>query len=110
MKATLKGFVRNVTPVIIVTPTTSGSSPFSKQSIILFIPGFVNEFQEKVGQDETWEIQLINSAITKHNLLDQNLEQKKVECTIYLNSKSNNSTGEERFNINARLADLKVLD
>lgn len=104
MKIQLKGIVRTVTPVL----TISGSSgkTTTKQSLIITVPGYTDSFGEKKSRDENWEIELFNDGITKHKLLERNLQGKKVIVDGFLNSRTY-TNGEEKFAIQLRLADIK---
>lgn len=104
-KIQLKGIVKHVSSV-----ETVGDKGTQKQSIGLFVPGYVDEFGDKKGQDEEWEIDLFNEKITSVGL-NNNLIDKKAIVTVYVNSRRvKNRDNEDIFIINANLGDIKLLE
>ncbi|MES2810036.1 MAG: hypothetical protein V4619_15500 [Bacteroidota bacterium] len=106
MKITIKGFVKAVTPVL---SKTSGDKTYRTQNLIITVPGYRNEFQEQVGKDEDWGVEVFGDNIEKHKLLDQNLTGKKVEVNAYLNSRTYKKDGTDAYQLQLRIADYKIL-
>ncbi|WP_353183542.1 hypothetical protein [Parapedobacter lycopersici] len=104
-KIILKGIVKRVLPVEFYGNDRSGR----RQSVILFVPGYVDQFGEKKGQDEEWQLDLYNDKIEKMSL-NTNLHEKKVEATVYLNSKKfqRKDDGSDMWAISANLHELKL--
>jgi len=107
MKITIKGFVQAVTPVL---TKLNGNTTFRIQSLIIMIPGYQNEFGEKVGKDETWQVDITNDQIEKHNLSAKNIDGKKIEVNAYLNSRTYKKDGADAYALQIRLADYKLLN
>lgn len=105
-KIQLKAIVKRVTPVSSRSGKDNRTNSF--QGLIVTVPGFVDSFGEKKGKDEDWEIQLINDAITKHDLLSKNLQGKKVVVEAYLNSNAFIHNGEQKYALNLNLASIDV--
>lgn len=81
-KVTLKGIIKAVLPV----ETYGDNNQGRRQSIILFVPGYVDEFGDKRGRDEAWSIETFNDGIEKHGL--SNIQQgSRAEVEFYINSR-----------------------
>lgn len=107
MKIQIKGFVKSVGPVI--SKTAADRSKFHyEQSILILIPGYVDQFGDKKGEDEIWEFKIFNDAIDKHNL-HATIEGRKAVVDGYLNSRAFKKNGVEAYALNLRLADIKLL-
>jgi len=105
VKIELKGTVTTVTRV---TSKTAENKTTRFQSLIITTPGWTDSFGEKLGEDKTWEIQLINDAIDKHDLLGKNLQGKKVTATCFLNSRGYMSSGEQKYMLSLSLKAVEV--
>lgn len=104
-KIQLKGIVKHVSSV-----ETVGDKGTKKQSVGLFVPGYVDEFGDKKGRDEEWEIDLFNEKITNLGL-NNNLVDKRAVVTVYVSSnRVQNRDGKDIFIINANLGDIKLLE
>ncbi|HWK58710.1 MAG TPA: hypothetical protein VNQ80_15310 [Parapedobacter sp.] len=105
-KFNLKGIVKRVMPVV---NYGSGESAGRRQSVILFVPGYVDGFGDKKGQDEEWQLDIFNDRIDKMGL-NTNLHEKRVEVVVYVDSKrfQKRETGEDIWLISARLGDLTL--
>lgn len=103
-KIQLKGIVKRVMPVETYGQDKSGR----RQSVILFVPGYVDQFGDKRGQDEEWQLDLFNDRIDKFNL-NGNLHEKRVVVDVYVNSrKILGRDGQDLWIINAALGDIKL--
>lgn len=98
-KLELKGFVLTVRQ-----PETVGEKNTPKQQVIFRVPGYTDQFGDKVGQDEEWPLDIIGDNVAKLNLSTDS-EGKKAKVTIYISGqkfiKKLDST--EGHMINARL-------
>jgi hypothetical protein len=104
-KVELKGFLLRVSNV-----ETVGEKQTQKQSILMKIPGYVNQFQEKVGEDEIWQIDLFNKAIDKFNLHTRH-QGKKVKASVFINSRPwESKDGKKGYILNANLGSLEFLE
>lgn len=102
-KLQLKGIVKQVMPV-----ETYGTNAGRRQSLILFVPGYVDGFGDKRGQDEEWQIDVFNDKIDKFSL-NSNLHDKRVSVELYVNSrKIQGREGQDMWIINAVLSDIKL--
>lgn len=81
-KATLKGIIQEVTPV----ETYGTDNQGRRQSIILFVPGYVDQFGDKKGADEHWSIDAYNDKIEAHGLATLQKESR-VEVEFYISSR-----------------------
>lgn len=103
-KAILKGTVKEVKPV----ETYGDTNQYRKQAVILFIPGYVNEFGEKMGADEEWELEAANQRIESLKIADLQIGER-LEVTTYISSSGydrKDGTGRGYF-IRARIGDIK---
>lgn len=102
----IQGIIKEITPVQHYGQNNEGR----KQSIILFVPGYVNQFGEKTGSDEEWQIDLFNKAIDHHNL-NSNCIDKKAEIECYLSSRSfDRKDGAGKwYSISANLKTIKLM-
>lgn len=103
-KITLKGTVKEVKPV----QTYGDTNQYRKQSVILFIPGYVNEFGEKMGPDEEWELEASNQRIDTLKIADLQVGER-LEVTTYISGVGydrKDGSGRGYF-INARIGDIK---
>jgi|GEM_PF-1895215 len=78
---TLKGIVKEVKPIEFYGEGSQGR----RQTLVLFVPGYVDEFGDKKGRDETWGIDIYNKNIEKHNL-NSNCVDKRAKIDIYISS------------------------
>ena len=105
MKANLKGVVKEVGPI-----ETVGEKGTKKQTIILFVPGFVDQFGDKKGRDEHWPLDIMGDNVAKLNMQPTAIKQK-AECTIYVSGtafdkKDFSGVG---YAINANLVEIKLI-
>lgn len=107
MKIIQKGIVRTVGRVQ-VKHNAETNKETRLQSLIITVPGFVDAFGERKGEDQDWEFNLINDNIDKQDLLSKNLQGKKVILTGYLNSRKYLSSSEERYNLQINLINVEV--
>jgi len=102
-KIELKGVIRQVTPV-----TTVGANNTKKQSVILFIPAYVDEFGDKKGQDEMYELGIIGDAVAKLNLTAAAVNQK-AKCTVYISGREFTKEDKTMYFISANLNAIELL-
>lgn len=103
---TLKGIVKEVKPVEFYGEGNTGR----RQTVVVFVPGFTNEFGEKVTKDELWGIDLFNKKIDEH-ALNQNCVSKKVEVEAWLSSREfDRKDGAKGYGISATLKSIKLGD
>lgn len=102
-KIILKGIVQGITPV-----ETVGQNNTQKQSLILFVPGYVDGFGDKKGIDETWSPDVLGDKIAKLNLNAQMIGQR-AECVVYVSSRAHTKLGKTAYFIGASLAEIKLL-
>lgn len=102
---TLKGIVKEVKPVEYYGEGNQGR----RQTLVLFVPGYVNQYQEKLSQDEVWGIDLFNKKIEEFGL-NANCLSKKAEVEVYLSGKEfdkKDGSG-KMYAISARLKSIKL--
>lgn len=105
-KIELRGIVKEVTEI----ENVGRDGTTRKQSLILFVPGYVDQFGEKKGDDEEWALDIFNKKIDQLALND-NLLDKKVVCTVYVSSRYFKTTeGKELYIVNSNLADIKLFE
>lgn len=107
-KIELKGIVKSVSQI----ENIGKDSATRKQSLILFVPGYHDEFGDQKGKDEEWRLDVFNKKIDDLNL-NSNVIDKRVRCIIYLNSQrveGKEPNAPEMYFINANLSDMKVVD
>jgi len=79
----IKALVEKINPAY----TKSGNGKETLvQTIILKVPGYVDQFGDKKGDDEYFEATLFNDKIKKLNLDPYELEGAKVKAKCFLNS------------------------
>ena len=106
-KITLKGFIANVGEIEEV-----GANKTFKQSVILKVPGYVDQFGEKKGNDEYWDMVLLGAdKIDRFNIQNRH-KGAKVSCDVYINSNwyENKATGKTGCIVNVNLAKIDFLD
>jgi len=103
-KIELKGVIKSVSPVTLV-----GTNGTKKQSVILFIPGWRDEFEEKRGQDEVWSLDIIGEKVDKLNLSDSTATNQKAACTVYVSSREFTKEEKTMYFIGANLAEIKLM-
>ena len=104
-KIQLNGFLQEISNVQFV-----GANGTPKQEIILLVPGFTNNFGEKIGQDDLWKISILGESIDKFNLYERHAGSK-VKTEVYISSrqytsKKDNSIG---YMVNVNLANIEFL-
>jgi hypothetical protein len=81
-KIDLNGVVAEVWPV-----TTVGANNTQKQSIILTVKGYTNQFGEQQGPDEQWQLDVLGTRVEKLKLSAQTHLNQKAKCIVYVRSK-----------------------
>ncbi len=102
---TLKGIVKEVKPIEFYGEGNKGR----RQTVVLFVPGYVNQYKEKLSQDEIWGIDLFNKKIDDFGL-NSNCLSKKAEVEVYLSGKEfdkKDGSG-KMYAISARLKSIKL--
>lgn len=105
MKIELKGFVNQVGPI-----ETVGANNTKKQQVIFFVPGYTDQFGDKVGRDEFWPLDVMGEKIQKLNITSNSVGQKAI-ATVYVSGNSfekKDGTG-MGYTINANLAEIKIM-
>ncbi|MCX2473543.1 hypothetical protein OQZ33_04280 [Pedobacter sp. MC2016-05] len=104
-KLTLKGFVKEVGTI-----ETVGDKATKKQTIIFFIPGYVDQFGDKKGRDEHWPLDVMGDNIAKLNITKDAVEQK-AEVIVYVSGNifQKKDLAGNGYAINANLAEIKLL-
>lgn len=105
MKTVLKGFIKEVGKIEEV-----GANNTKKQTLILFIPGYVDQFGDKVGRDEHWPIDVMGEKTSTLNITADAIEQK-AELTVYIsgNAFQKRDLAGTGYAINANLFEIKLL-
>lgn len=105
-KATLKGIIQEVTTVEYYGTDNSGR----RQSIVLFVPGYVDQFGDKKGSDEHWSIDAYNDKIEAHGLASLQKESR-VEVEFYISSRQydRKDGAGKGYMVSNRLASIKVI-
>lgn len=105
-KIELRGIVKEVTEI----ENVGKDGTTKKQSLILFVPGYVDQFGDKKGEDEDWCLDIFNKKIESLALND-NLLDKRVVCTVYVSSRFvKMDDGREFYIINSNLGDIKLFE
>lgn len=82
-KLQLKGILGSVSAVYEV----GTEKKILKQSFTLLVPGYVDQFGDKKGNDEWWKIDIIGQdAIDKFRLPQSENLGKKAICDLWINS------------------------
>lgn len=80
-KIELKGTI-----IIVQEPEQIGTNGLTKISVIFKVPGFVDGYGDKVGEDEKWKLDILGERI--NNLKpSKDWEGKKAKATVFLSSK-----------------------
>lgn len=106
MKIELKGFVKEVLPI-----QTVGANNTKKQTLVFFVPGYTDNFGEKIGRDEFWPLDVMGDKIDKLNLSDATHARQKAIATVYVSGNAfdkSDGTG-KGYAINANLGEIKIL-
>lgn len=103
----LKGIVKEILPVEYYGEGNS----FRKQTLVLFIPGYTNQYGEKKGADQTWGIDVHNEKIEEFGL-NSNCIGKKADVEAYLTGKEFDKKEQQGkwYAISARLKSIKLGD
>lgn len=99
----IKGIIKEVSAI------ENYSATGRRQTIVVFVPGYVNEYQEKVGKDEMWGIDIFNNRID-HFGLNQNCINKKAEVDVYLSGREWEKDGKKGYSVSVTLKSIKLLD
>lgn len=100
---TIRGIVKEVSEI------ENYSETGRRQTLVLFVPGYVNEYQEKIGKDEVWGIDIFNKRI-EHFALKANCLSKKAEVEVYLSGREWEKDGKRGYSISATLKSIKLGD
>lgn len=105
-KVQLKGIIKRV-----LRPETVGQNNVRKQTLILEVPAYTDEWGEKRGEDEEWAIDLFNDRIDKANL-STGMQGKRAIVDVYLNSRKfqRQNDGTDGYIINAVLGRIELKD
>lgn len=105
-KIELKGIVKGVTEV----QNVGKDGATRKQSIILFVPGYRDEFGDQKGEDEEWKLDMFNKRIDDIGA-NSNLIDKRVKCIVYINSsKVIGKEGETLHFVNTNLGKIQLAE
>ncbi|MDB4919827.1 hypothetical protein [Mucilaginibacter sp.] len=101
-KLELKGIVTDVFPV-----ETVGQNQTRKQSLILTVPGYVDEYGDKKGEDELWRLDAIGDKIDALNMPAAN--GKKAKISVFINSKKiSKADGSPMYIINVNINKIEL--
>lgn len=100
---TLKGIVKDVLPIEYYGETNEGK----RQTIVVFVPGYVNGYGEKKSKDEVWGIDIFNNKIEEFGL-NSNCISKKVNVEVYLSGREWTKDDKSGFSISARLKSITL--
>ncbi|MBO9671994.1 MAG: hypothetical protein J7577_01010 [Sphingobacteriaceae bacterium] len=105
-KLQLNGFLEEVGGIHFVG--TSGTT--AKQLIVVRVPAWTNQFGEKQGEDELWQISLIGTAVDKFNI-HNNRVGAKVKTEVYIRSNQYQSKKDQSigYMVNINLASIEFL-
>ncbi|WP_285055179.1 DUF3127 domain-containing protein [Pedobacter ginsengisoli] len=105
-KLELKGMILTVNQ-----PETVGEKNTKKQTFILKIPAYRDEYGDIRGKDEEWEIAVMGDNVDKF-AMTRDHQGKKAKCSIYLNGQkyTKKSDNTEGWIINATLAEITYAD
>lgn len=98
---TIRGIVKEITAI------ENYSDTGRRQTLVVFVPGYVNEYQEKIGKDETWGVDIFNKRI-EHFGLNSNCLNKKAEIEVYLGGREWEKDGKKGYSISATLKSIKL--
>lgn len=59
------------------------SNPGKRQTLIILVPGYVDQYGEKRGADEMYEINQFNESINKNPISADDID-RKIEVEVYL--------------------------
>lgn len=117
-KIVLKGFLESVTKVETFA-NKSGNGETKICRIRVMVPGWVDQFGEKKGEDQIFEIRVMNSRIDELPFVNsiKSLttdeakveEHQKVECSCYLNARFVSNETKSFYTLELALHELKLL-
>jgi hypothetical protein len=81
-KIELKGFIESIG-----VEAKLGDNQTRVQRVIFRVPAYTDQFGDKKGQDEYWDLGVMGSKIDELNLANKILPSKKAVATVYVNSK-----------------------
>lgn len=81
-KVELKGFFENVGPIEVV-----GEKGTRVQNAYFLVPGYTDQFGDKVGIDEYWEISVMDKKIDELDLENKITDSRKAHIVFFVNSK-----------------------
>lgn len=101
----LKGIVKDVLPVEFYGDGNTGR----RQTLVLFIPGYVDNYGVKKGQDELWGIDIYNKKIDEFGL-NSNCVSKRADIEVYVSGKEfDKKDGSGKwYGISATLKSIKL--
>lgn len=103
-KIQLNGFIEEVSDIEYV-----GQNNLSKQAIILMVPGYTDEYGEKKGKDEHYQISLLGDSVDKFNIHPRHVGSK-VKTEVYIkSSRYTNKEGKVGYIVNINLASIEFI-
>ena len=108
MKIEIKGIGKVITPVVTRIGAGKNGADVRKQSLVVTVRGYRDEFGQQLGKDEDFELQLFNDKIEKYNLQPEHLWGKPLICEGYLKSRAYKSGGEDKYELNLILGKVSV--
>jgi len=104
---TIKGIVKAINPIEFYGEGNTGR----RQTLVIHVPGYTDQFGVKQGKDETWGVDIYNKKIDEFNL-NSNCLQKRAECELYLKgTEFKKKEGEGNwYAIQANLRSIKLGD
>lgn len=94
------GFINQVSEIEFV----GSAGTTAKQKVVLHIPGY--EYQDRVIDDEYWELTLIGSKVDQLNIHARSIGEK-AKCTFYVKSTKFEKEGKVMYFVNNNLNEIK---
>lgn len=99
----LKGIVKEVSPIETYGETNQGR----RQTLVVFVPGYVDSYGQKRSNDEEWGIDIFNNKIDEFGL-NSNCLSKKVDVEVYLSGRRWEKDEKSGYSISARLKSISL--
>ncbi len=88
-----------------------GANTGTRQSIIVFVPGYVNQFGEKKGADNIFQVDQFNDAIKENPISKEDID-RKIELEVWLSGRSYERKDQQGwgYSIGMRVKTMKLLE
>lgn len=101
----IKGVVKDILPIEHYGEGNVGR----RQTLVVFVPGYVDQYGEKKAKDEEWGVDIYNARI-EHFALNSNCISKKADVEVYLTGRRWQTDEKSGYSVSVTLKSIQLGD